>query len=91
MRVADHPKIKHLVLIMSAVNFIDASALETLETLISRLRDAGVTLHMAEIKGPVMDDLQRVGFEDTLGEGKVYLSTHEAVSDLKPGTKAKAA
>jgi len=91
VRVADHPKIKHLVLIMSAVNFIDASALETLETLISRLRDAGVTLHMAEIKGPVMDDLQRVGFEDTLGEGKVYLSTHEAVSDLKPGTKAKAA
>jgi SulP family sulfate permease len=91
VRVADHPKIKHLVLIMSAVNFIDASALETLETLISRLRDAGVTLHMAEIKGPVMDDLKRVGFEDTLGEGHVYLSTHEAVTDLKGGTKTKAA
>ncbi|WP_299608810.1 SulP family inorganic anion transporter [uncultured Tateyamaria sp.] len=82
-RVADQPQINHLVLIMSAVNFIDASALETLETLIERLRDAGVTLHMAEVKGPVMDKLQRVDFEDTLGDGTVYLSTHEAVADLK--------
>lgn len=79
-RVADHPQIKHLVLIMSAVNFIDASALETLETLTERLRDAGVTLHMAEVKGPVMDRLSRVDFEKKLGEGRVFLSTHQAIS-----------
>ncbi len=90
-RVADQPRIKHLVLIMSAVNFIDASALETLETLISRLRDAGVTLHIAEVKGPVMDKLQRVAFEDTLGEGQVYLSTHTALADLKRGAKLQVA
>ncbi len=90
-RVADQPRIKHLVLIMSAVNFIDASALETLETLIVRLRDAGVTLHMAEVKGPVMDNLQRVNFEDRLGEGHVYLSTHAAVADLKGNANAQAA
>jgi SulP family sulfate permease len=83
--VADQPPIKHLVLIMSAVNFIDASALETLDTLIERLRDAGVTLHMAEVKGPVMDKLQLVDFEKTLGAGQVYLSTHEAVSNLTKG------
>jgi SulP family sulfate permease len=90
-RVADQPHIKHLVLIMSAVNFIDASALETLDTLIERLRDAGVTLHMAEVKGPVMDKLQLVDFEETLGESHVYLSTHEAIADLKNRTQAKAA
>lgn len=90
-RIADQPQIKHLVLIMSAVNFIDASALETLETLIERLRDAGVILHMAEVKGPVMDKLQLVGFEQALGDGQVYLSTHEAVANLKTGKTAKAA
>ena len=90
-RVADQPKIRHLVLIMSAVNFIDASALETLETLIERLRDAGVTLHMAEVKGPVMDKLQLVDFEETLGAGHVYLSTHQALADLKDRVQAKAA
>ncbi len=81
-RVAERPEIDHLVLIMSAVNFIDASALETLETLIERLRDSGVTLHMAEVKGPVMDRLERVHFLETLGSGSVYLSTHAAMKDL---------
>lgn len=80
--VADRPEVKHLVLIMSAVNFIDMSALETLESLIERLGDAGVTLHLAEVKGPVMDRLDRVGFKETLASGRIYLSTHEAVFDL---------
>ena len=81
-RIADQPEVKHLVLIMSAVNFIDASALESLESLVERLRDAGVTLHLAEVKGPVMDRLDKVSFTDTLGEGRVFLSTHDAVSIL---------
>lgn len=77
-RVADRPEIADLVLIMSAVNFIDASALETLETLAERLRDAGVTLHFAEVKGPVMDRLNRVDFVSKLHGGQVFLSTYEA-------------
>ncbi|MGI9356180.1 MAG: SulP family inorganic anion transporter, partial [Rhizobiaceae bacterium] len=80
--VADHPQVKHLVLIMSAVNFIDASALETIETLMERLRDSGVTLHLAEIKGPVMDSLDRVQFVEKMEAGKVYLTTHQAITDL---------
>jgi len=89
-RVADHPEINHLLLIMSAVNFIDASALETLETLTERLQDAGVTVNMAEVKGPVMDRLERVGFHEGFGDGKIYLSTHEAMENLtiKPASEA---
>lgn len=89
-RVADQPQIKHLVLIMSAVNFIDASALETLETLIERLHDAGVTLHLAEIKGPVMDQLNKVAFADMLHGGHIYLSTHDAMVDLTPDRQVRA-
>ncbi len=81
-RVADHPEIKQLVLIMNAVNFIDASALDTLETLVVRLRDAGVALHLSEVKGPVMDRLERVSFSAKLGKGNIYLSTHDAIQDL---------
>ncbi len=90
-RVADHGEIEHLVLIMSAVNFIDTSALETLESLTERLHDAGVALHLAEIKGPVMDRLQRVGFLDKLRGGQVFLSTHDAVSTLTSGGNRQAA
>ncbi len=84
-RVSDNPQINHLVLIMSAVNCIDASALETLETLIARLRDAGVTLHLTDVKGPVSDKLTKIGFWAHMGSGKVYLSAHEAMCDLDPG------
>ena len=80
--VADRPEVKHLVLIGIAVNFIDASALETLESLIDELRDAGVQLHLAEIKGPVMDRLKAIGFVDKIGADHIYLSTHEAMQAL---------
>lgn len=80
--VADNPKVDNLVLIMSAVNFIDASALETLEALAQQLRDAGVALHLAEVKGPVMDRLNRVAFTHHLGGGNIYLSTDDAVKHL---------
>jgi SulP family sulfate permease len=80
--IADRPEVKHLVLIGIAVNFIDASALETLESLIDELRDAGVQLHLAEIKGPVMDRLKTIGFVDKIGKDHIYMSTHEAMQAL---------
>ena len=85
-RVADQPEIEHLVLIMSAVNFIDASALESLESMVDRLGDAGVKMHLTDVKGPVMDRLQRTSFLERLGEGRVYLSVHAAMRDLVPET-----
>lgn len=57
--VAEQPGLRHIVLICTAVNSIDSSALETLEDLNARLRDGGVTLHLSEVKGPVMDRLAR--------------------------------
>ena len=81
--MADDKQVTQVVLICSAVNFIDASALETLETLGAELRDAGVTLHLAEIKGPVSDRLRGTALLEHLAPGKVYLSTHDAMVDLK--------
>jgi len=75
--VADCGAVRHVVLICSAVNFIDTSALETLENLIEELREAGVTLHLAEVKGPVMDRLKRSHFLDALN-GRVFLSQYDA-------------
>ena len=76
--------IRHIVLICSAVNFIDYSALETLDAILVKLRNANVSLHLAEVKGPVMDKLKTTDFMNRLLEsGRVYLSTHEAMVDLE--------
>jgi sulfate permease, SulP family len=80
--IADRPEIHHLVLICSAINFIDASALETLEGLIVDLQGAGVQLYLAEVKGPVFDRLQHIGFMDQLGCDRVFMSTHQAIQHL---------
>jgi sulfate permease, SulP family len=79
--VADHPSVEHLVLMCSAVNAIDASALESLEAINHRLSDAGVRLHLSEVKGPVMDALERSSFPAEL-TGQVFLSQDEAFSTL---------
>jgi SulP family sulfate permease len=76
---AERPELRHLVLIGSAINFIDSSALHTLESLSQELRDAGVQLHLAEIKGPVMDGLKRAHFVEKLGPERFHLTTHSAM------------
>jgi SulP family sulfate permease len=80
--IVDHPQVDNLVLICSAVNAIDASALDSIDQLIIRMKDAGVQLHLAEVKGPVMDKLQKVGFPNRLSPGQIFISTHEAVDGL---------
>lgn len=80
--IADQPEVDHLVLIGTAINFIDASALETLEGLLRQLKDAGVQLHLAAIKGPVLDRLRAIGFVEHLGDQFVHLTTHEAMQAI---------
>ena len=81
--VAERPLLAHLVLLCSAINDIDASALESLEAINQRLADAGVCLHMSEVKGPVMDRLLGTDFLNNLN-GQVYLTHFQAVSELAP-------
>lgn len=83
--VADRPNIEHVVLMCPAVNEIDASALESLEEINHRLSDSGVSFHLSEVKGPVMDRLKRTDFLDHL-TGQVFLSQYDALVTLDPLT-----
>lgn len=87
--VAANRELRHFVLICTAVNAIDASALETLETLAERLKALGVTMHLAEVKGPVMDRLDTTGLLAKMAPGRVFLSVHEAVLSLAPGPASR--
>ena len=80
---ADCPRLKHIILMCPAVNHIDASALESLEAINRHLRDAGVTFHLSEVKGPVLDRLRRSHFLEQL-TGQVFLSQFQAIQTLAP-------
>ncbi|HBU63867.1 MAG TPA: sodium-independent anion transporter, partial [Oceanicaulis sp.] len=73
--------VRDVVLMCSAVNEVDYSALETLEALNARLHDMGVRLHLSEVKGPVMDKLKHTHFLTAL-TGEVFLSQHDAWTAL---------
>ena len=72
----------HVILMCPAVNAIDLSALEALEEINTRLKESNVALHLSEVKGPVMDALQRSDFLTHLS-GKIFLSHHSAVMALR--------
>ncbi len=87
-RVIGDPDLRHVILMFSAVNEVDLSALETLETINARLKDLGLTLYLSEVKGPVMDRLQRSSFLDQL-TGRIFLSQFEAFQTLQANEAEK--
>jgi len=81
--VSARPQLEHVLLQCSAVNDIDASAFESLEAISNRLKDSGIYLHFSEIKGPVMDKLNRTHFFQHL-HGQVFLTNYQAILALTP-------
>ncbi|WP_420003911.1 SulP family inorganic anion transporter [Arenibacterium sp. LLYu02] len=89
-RVTEGCAIRHVILMFSAVNAVDYSALESLEAVNSRLKDMGVGLHLSEVKGPVMDKLKTTHLLHDLN-GKVYLAQYDAWSALAAQPSRRAA
>ncbi len=75
--------VRRVVLICSAINQIDATALGVLTQLESNLAARGIEFTLAEVKGPVMDRLRGTELGQRL-DGKVFLSTHDAFMQPVP-------
>ena len=81
--LSENTHLTDLVLLCHGINEIDASGLEVLESINGRLDSLGIRFHLSEVKGPVMDRLERVGFKAHLS-GQVFLSHYDAMSTLDP-------
>ena len=86
--VAGNPEVRHVILECPAVNGIDSSALESLEAINLRLKDGGITFHLSEVKGPILDQLKKSHFLHNL-TGKVHLSHFDAVASINPDLAKK--
>ncbi len=81
--VAESPNMTDLVLMCTAVNRIDASALSSLEEINKRLKSADIRLHFSDMQSRVKERLFRSSFLDRL-TGQIFLSQHEAMEELGP-------
>jgi SulP family sulfate permease len=75
--------VRRVVLICSAINQIDATALGVLTQMERNLAARGIEFTLAEVKGPVMDRLRGTELGQRL-HGKVFLSTHDAFMQPVP-------
>ncbi|SDM79092.1 SulP family inorganic anion transporter [Maricaulis salignorans] len=87
--IAKNDGVTDFVLMFPAVNFVDASALESLRAINQRLEHAHVKLHLSEVIGPVSDRLGAAGFLEEL-TGEVFLSQYAAMRTLDPATTLRA-
>jgi SulP family sulfate permease len=81
-RLSRRPEVTDLILICSAVNAIDATGIETLEQLVETLGEAKVTLHLADLTGPIWDRLEDTELLRQLGERRVHASVAAAIDAL---------
>ena len=80
--ISHGPAVHDLVLVMSAVNRVDMTALEALTELEEGLRKRHIRLHLAEVKGPVQDRMARTLLWTRLG-GRIHLSCNDAFEALQ--------
>ena len=80
-KIAETQKLTDVILMCSAVNEIDVTALHALENINLALKSRGARLHLSEVKGPVMDKLATTDFVSSL-TGDVFLTHHKAVSEV---------
>lgn len=66
------PPIKHVLLDMSSVNFIDVSASDELITFIKQLQSRGVTIAFARVRDTVRQDMQVGKIEAVVGSVDFY-------------------
>jgi SulP family sulfate permease len=76
-----NPAVCHVIIMCTAVNEIDLSALDALESINQRLNDSGIKLYLSEVKGPVADVLTKTDFIKHLS-GEIFLSHHLGVQKI---------
>lgn len=81
--LADRPAVRAVVLDASGIGDLDSSGAHALRALDADLAEAGVSLHLATVRGPVRDVMARAGLWDALA-GRIHPSIRAAVAAVEP-------
>lgn len=76
--------VRHILLIGKGINFIDVAGVEMLHQEINRLERLGGKLMISSLKGTVLDELERSGALQSLGEDHFFETPKTALAELIP-------
>ncbi|KJR40195.1 sulfate transporter [Candidatus Magnetoovum chiemensis] len=75
-------KLKHVVIIGSGINSIDASGEESLSILVDRLRDRNIEISFVGLKEQVIDVFKRTKLYDKIGQDNFYRTEEQAIKEI---------
>ncbi len=79
---SQEPQIRRILLCVGSVNDIDATGVDTLESLQTALKGMGVELYVTAIKKQVWDVLEDAGWIEVLGNEHIFMTDREAIAAL---------
>ena len=71
-KVATMPNLRHIVIVGSGINELDASGEEMLSLLVDRLRDNGLKISFCSLKDQVLSALKRTRLYEKIGEKNIF-------------------
>ncbi|HEY1326303.1 MAG TPA: SulP family inorganic anion transporter [Casimicrobiaceae bacterium] len=84
------PAVRHELIVMSGVNFVDASGAALLAQHAAALRDAGVTLFLCNVKPGVLEVLENAGYLDPIGLDRIFDTKDAALRTIYRALDASA-
>jgi SulP family sulfate permease len=80
--LADHPKAKYFLVVGDGINQLDASGEEVIHHLVSRLKDAGVTLVFSGLKKQVLDVMRATGLFEAITQDNIFATEDQAIAAI---------
>ena len=78
-RMIEKKDIKHIIIVCSGMNDMDASGEDALSITIDRVRSAGVGISLSGVNESVMSVLKRTYLLEKIGEGNIFSNTERAI------------
>ena len=80
--LSDHPKAKFFLVVGDGINQLDASGEEVIHHLVTRLKDAGVTLVFSGLKKQVLDVMRATGLFDLITQANIFATEDRAIAAI---------
>lgn len=80
--VAREKKIKYVMFLCKGINFIDATAVEMLESLVVKLKQKKITFVMTSLKPEFSEFIKKVSLYQTVGPQNIFQKANQALANL---------
>ncbi len=79
---AKFPRARHILVVGDGINQLDASGEETIQHMVKRLRENGVTLVFSGLKKQVLDLMRHTGLFELIGETNIFATEDQAIAAI---------